>query len=137
MVHDGHPVPDHGIVTDGDVAVQRAVVADADIPSQLDLRGKVGKLSDGRTVFRLAVKMLHCGEKGVLGLRRFDDVRKRARHALGNEGQRNSGAVEAIRNVFLLFYPSKGAGLVVRERGKTFHLAFRDAAKHIGDLLRV
>ena len=49
MVHDGHPVPDHGIVTDGDVAVQRAVVADADIPSQLDLRGKVGKLSDGRT----------------------------------------------------------------------------------------
>ena len=136
-VHDGHPVPDHSVIADGDVAVQRAVVADADIFSQLDLRRKVGKLSNGGTAFRLTVKMFHHGEKGALGLGRFDHIGKRARHTLGNKGQRNGGAVEAIRNVFLLFYPGKGAGLVACERGKSRHLTLRFAAKHIGDLLLV
>ena len=137
MIHDGDPVPDHGVIADGDVTVKRAVVPNADIFAQLDPRGKVGKLSNGGTAFFLAVKMLHHGEKCVLGLRRFDHVRKCARHALGNEGQRNGGAVKALWEVFLCLYPSKGAGLVVRERGKTRHLALRAAAKHIRDLLRV
>ena len=81
-VDDGHAVPDHCVVSNGDIAVQGAVVANTDILPQLDLWGKISELPDGGTLLRLGVKMLHCREKGVLGLSGFNNVGKIADHTL-------------------------------------------------------
>ncbi|CAN4009928.1 RNA polymerase subunit sigma-70, partial [Dysosmobacter welbionis] len=73
-VQQHHTIPDDRIIPDGDVPIQRAVVADPDVSSQLDPRTDIGKLPHGGPLLWLGIKMLNRRKKCVLAFRCPDHI---------------------------------------------------------------
>lgn len=67
-VHHYHVVPDDRIIPNGNLSIQRAIVADADIVSQLDPGTDIRALPGGGPGLILSVKMLDGTEKRPLAL---------------------------------------------------------------------
>ena len=134
-VHHYHVVPDDRIISNGDLSIQRAVVADADIASQFDPGTDIRALPDGGPGLILSVKMLDGTEKRPLALCCADHVGRTLQLHIGaGEHQRQRGEIKVFRHIFQRFDPGERAGAVVGQGGKALHLGQGIALKGIRKL---